>query len=413
MKSTRQRVAAVLIAAFGMSIMYTGTALAATQWVNDNPPVGTNTSCADPGFNDIQSAVTAAGVGDTVRVCSGVYDGQVVVPKKLIVRGAKYHQDARTRSTSGESIVRGAGAQSVGFDLQGDNIVLDGFTIRAVGNGPGVQTSPLFSGYRIENNIIQNNAFGIYANTGSAFQNNIRTNLIKNNNANLGVASAAGNGIYTDQGTNRLLVARNRMVGQRNAGFLFTNTGTIQNNDVTIQYNQAVNNTNFVNLFGNNSNFQIRSNSTNDTVPGDNASQGTAIRIADNANGIVVTSNTLSNSPFSGVAVRDAEFVSQAPDNIDINFNHILSPAGNGVDITDSVAAAVSVFQNTIRHAGLDGIFLGSATNQNFVNSNSARFSTNFDCEDQSTGTGTSGTANTWTNNVGNSADPPGICHHS
>jgi hypothetical protein len=413
MRRTRQRVASVLIAAFGMSILYTGTALAATQWVNDNPPVGTNTSCADPGFNDIQSAVNAAGVGDTVRVCSGVYDGQVVVTKKLIVRGAKYHVDARTRSTSGESIVRGAGAQSVGFDLQADNIVLDGFTIRAVGNGPGVQTSPLFSGYRIENNIIQNNAFGIYANTGSAFQNNIRQNLIKNNNANLGVASAAGNGIYADQGTNRLLVARNRMVGQKNAGFLFTNTGSVQNNDVTIQYNQAVNNTNFVNLFGNNSNFQIRSNSTNDTVPGDNGSQGTAIRIADNANGIVVTSNTISNSPFSGVAVRDAEFVSQGPDNIDINFNHIMSPAGNGVDITDSVAAAVSVFQNTIRHAGLDGIFLGSATNQNFVNSNSARFSTNFDCEDQSTGTGTSGTANTWTNNVGTSADPPGICHHS
>jgi hypothetical protein len=413
MRRTRQRVASVLIAAFGMSILYTGTALAATQWVNDNPPVGTNTSCADPGFNDIQSAVNAAGVGDTVRVCSGVYDGQVVVTKKLIVRGAKYHVDARTRSTSGESIVRGAGAQSVGFDLQADNIVLDGFTIRAVGNGPGVQTSPLFSGYRIENNIIQNNAFGIYANTGSAFQNNIRQNLIKNNNANLGVASAAGNGIYADQGTNRLLVARNRMVGQKNAGFLFTNTGSVQNNDVTIQYNQAVNNTNFVNLFGNNSNFQIRSNSTNDTVPGDNGSQGTAIRIADNANGIVVTSNTISNSPFSGVAVRDAEFVSQGPDNIDINFNHIMSPAGNGVDITDSVAAAVSVYKNTIRHAGMDGIFLGSATTQNFINSNSALFSTDFDCEDQSTGTGTSGTANTWTNNVGNSADPPGICHHS
>jgi len=413
MKRTRRRVASVLIAAIGMSIMYTGTAFAATQWVNDNVSVGTNTSCAVPGFNDIQSAVTAAGVGDTVRVCSGVYDGQVVVPKKLILRGAKFGKDARTRGTSGESIVQGAGPQTVGFDLQGDNIVLDGFTIRAVGNGPGVQTSPAFSGYQVINDIIQNNAFGIYANTGSVFQNNIRTNLIKNNNANLGVASAAGNGIYADQGTNRLLVARNRMVGQQNSGFLFTNTGTIQNNDVTIQSNQAVNNATFVNLFGNNSNFQIRSNSTNDTVPGDNGSQGTAIRIADNANGIVVTSSTISHSPFSGVAVRDAEFVSQWPDNIDINFNHILSPAGNGVDITDSVAAAVSVYKNTIRHAGIDGIFLGPATTQNFVNSNSALYSANFDCEDQSTGTGTSGTANTWTNNVGNSADPPGICHHS
>jgi len=405
--------AALLVAACTMSLAFAGTAFAATQWVNDDPPVGGNTSCSNPGYNDIQSAVTAAGVGDTVRVCPGVYDGQVTVAKKLRIRGAKYGVDARTRSTSGESIVRGAGAQSFGFDLQADNIVLDGFTIRAVGMGPAVQTSPAFSGYQVMNNIIQNNAFGLYMNTGSAFQNIVRTNLIKNNNANLGVAAAAGNGIYADQGTNRLLVARNRMQGQKNSGFLFTNTGAVENNDVTIQYNRATNNSTFVNLFGNNSNFQIRSNTTNDTVAGDDANQGTAIRIADNANGVLVTSNTIDNSPFSGVAVRGAEFTVDAPSNIDITFNTIRHPDGNGIDVTDPVADAVSVYRNTVRNAGLDGILFGPDTLQNFINSNSARFSGDFDCEDQSTGSGTSGTANTWTNNVGDSNDPPGICKHS
>lgn len=410
MRHIRIRLLGIAVTALAMSLMYAGTAMAATQWVNDDQSVGGNTSCADPGFNDIQSAVTAAGIGDTIRVCSGVYDGQVLVNKPLTIRGAKFGQDARTRGTSGESIVRGAGAQTYGFDLEASNIVLDGFTIRAVQSGPGVQMSGSFSGYQVINDIIQNNAFGIYANSGSTNQNTIRTNLIRNNNANLGVAAAAGNGIYTDQGTNRLLIARNRLVGQQNAGFLFTNTGTIVNRNVTIQYNQAVNNATFVSLFGNNTSFQIRSNTTNDTNPGDNANQGSAIRIADNATGIVVSGNKIQHSPFSGIAVRDAENTTQAPDNIAINSNTILYPAGNGIDVTDSVAGAVSVYKATVRHAGLDGISFGSTTSEDLINSSSALYSVNFDCEDPSTGTGTSGTANTWTNDVGPVADPPGIC---
>ncbi|MDX6545184.1 MAG: hypothetical protein QOG02_958, partial [Gaiellales bacterium] len=317
----RYRALAALVVACGLTLAFAGTALAAsTQWVNDNVAVGGNTSCASPGYNDIQSAVAAASAGDTIRVCAGTYSGQIVVDKQLFLRGAKAGVDARTRSTSGESTVQGLNADTVGFDLAADNVVLDGFRVSGVGSGPGIQTSSLFSGYVIQNTIIQNNAFGIYANTGSASQNFIRTNLIKNNNANLGVAAAAGNGIYADQGTNRLLIARNKMSGQQNSGFLFTNTGLTENRDVTIQRNLAVNNATFVNLFGNNTNFQIRSNTTNDTNSGDDASQGTAIRIADNANGVLVSGNTIKNSPFSGVAVRDG---TPGPDNIDIQLNTI------------------------------------------------------------------------------------------
>jgi hypothetical protein len=104
----------------------------------------------------------------------------------------------RTRSTSGESTVQGLNTDTVGFNLVADHVVLDGFTVSGVGSGPGIQTSSLYSGYAIQNTIIRDNAFGIYANTGSISQNVIRTNLINNNNANLGVAAAAGNGIYAD-----------------------------------------------------------------------------------------------------------------------------------------------------------------------------------------------------------------------
>jgi hypothetical protein len=98
--------------------------------------------------------------------------------------------------------------------------------------------------------------------------------------------------------------------------------------------------------------------------------------------------------------------------NVDINFNQILNPDGNGVDVTDDAPGAVSVFRNTIRSAGLDGIFFGLGTSENFINTNNAKFSADFDCQDLSSGTGTALTGNDWTNNVGPVADPPGICHN-
>ncbi|MDX6496572.1 MAG: hypothetical protein QOE17_2558, partial [Gaiellales bacterium] len=266
-----------------------------------------------------------------------------------------------------------------------------------------------------QNNIINGNVFGIYANSNSTFQNAIRTNNIRFNNVGFGVNPASGNGIYTDQGTDRLLIARNAIRGQQNSGILLTGTDVpfTENRNVTIQNNQAVNNSTFVNMFRNNTNIQIRQNTTNDTIVDDNVDQGTAIRIADNANGVVVSNNTIRNSPFSGVAVRDMEFSSFNPDNIDIQFNRILSPEGNGVDVTDERSGAVSVFKNTIRHADLDGIVFSELTQNNFINSNSATFSGDFDCQDFShDGTGTDGTSNTWTNNVGPVADPGGICHN-
>ncbi|HEV2951307.1 MAG TPA: hypothetical protein VGZ51_04295 [Actinomycetota bacterium] len=54
--------------------------------------------------------------------------------------------------------------------------------------------------------------------------------------------------------------------------------------------------------------------------------------------------------------------------------------------------------------------FFGSLTNGNQIRSNTASGNGNLDCEDDSSGSGTSGTANTWTSNNGVTDDPNGIC---
>src|SRR6266849_6614761 len=70
------------------SVVTNGTpALASpgTLWVNDDDPngglyVAPGTSCDDPGYPTIQSAVNAAAPGDRINVCPGTYTEEVTIP---------------------------------------------------------------------------------------------------------------------------------------------------------------------------------------------------------------------------------------------------------------------------------------------------------------------------------------------
>ena len=403
-----RRSLALAVASVGITAAFAGAALANTQWVNDNVAVGGNTSCADPGFNDIQSAVTAAAPGDTVHVCAGTYAGGVDVPKTLNLVGAKAGHDARTRSQTGESIISGGGVLG-GLFLHADGIGVNGFTIRDEVNGPGIYTSPAFTGYRITNDVVTSNVFGIYLNTGAGAQTLVQRNLITNNNQ---TGAAHGNGIYTDQGTQDVLIGQNTFRRNMNSAILFTNVSPTVNSDITVRSNLAVNNASFVLLFGRNDNVTIASNHTNDTIASDNANQGTAIRVDGDASGVEIRRNTILHSPFSGVAVRDgfAEDTT-GPVGVEIAFNTIKYAVNDGIDVTSAVPGSVNAHGNTIRHSRNDGIFFDVGTSGDTIASNSALSSKGLDCEDSSPGTPTAPTANSWTHDIGVTDSPNGLCH--
>ncbi len=402
-----RRSLALAIASAGITAAFAGTALASTQWVNDDGAVGGNTRCADPGFNDIQSAVNAATAGDTVHVCAGTYAGGVDVPKTLNLVGAKAGVDARTRKQTGESIISGGGVLG-GLFVHADGITVNGFTIRNEVNGPGIFTSPAFTGYRIVNDIVTANVFGIYLNTGAGTQTVVQRNLITNNNQ---TGAASGNGIYTDQGTQDVLVGQNTFRANTNAAVLFTNVSPTVNSGVTVRSNLAVNNASFVLLFGRNHDVTISSNHTNDTIASDNANQGTAIRVDGDADGVAILHNTILHSPFSGVAVRNgfAEDTT-GPVGVDIGSNTIRYAASDGIDVTSTVPESVDAHGNTIRHSRNVGIFFDVGTSGNTIASNSALSSTVWDCQDLSSGTGTAHTANSWTHDIGVKDSPNGLC---
>lgn len=57
-----------------------------------------------------------------------------------------------------------------------------------------------------------------------------------------------------------------------------------------------------------------------------------------------------------------------------------------------------------------DGLFADTDTSGNKFDQNSAQGNTGLDCEDVSTGSGTAGTANSWTHDAGDTSSPAGIC---
>jgi parallel beta-helix repeat protein len=295
-----------------------------------------------------------------------------------------------------------------GLFLHADGIGVNGFTIRDEANGPGISTSPAFSGYRILNDVVTSNVFGIYLNTGAGAQTLVQRNLITNNNQ---TGAANGNGIYTDQGTQDVLISQNAFRLNTNSAVLFTNVSPTVNSDITVRSNSAVNNTSFVLLFGRNDNVTIASNHTNDTIASDNANQGSAVRVDGDADGVKIRRNTILHSPFSGVAVRSGFAEDTAgPVGVEIALNTIRYAANDGIDVTSTVPESVNVHGNTIRHSRNDGIFFDTGTSGNTIASNSALSSKAWDCHDLSSGTGTAGTANVWMHDIGVNDSPNGLC---
>ena len=123
------------------------------------------------------------------------------------------------------------------------------------------------------------------------------------------------------------------------------------------------------------------------------------------------------NPGFAGIAVRDVLGTSPAG-NVDVLGNTVTGAEGSGIDVTAADFAAVSARNNTLNNNGVgpvtdpprDGIYFGPVTNGNQIRGNQASGNGNLDCEDNSTGSSTAGTANTWVNNNGVTDDRNGIC---
>jgi parallel beta-helix repeat protein len=403
-------------------------------------------------FTSIQAAVNAASPGDLILVGPGTYTESVTVNKRLIIQGT-FAAGKLVNNPRFASIVDPPASvvETPGFNFQANKITVQGFTIAdlngdAAANGTiGIYTSPTFSSYKIVGNEIKQNSIGIYLHSSGVGTSLVTANRIHDNNRGLGVLPAAGNAIYSDQGAQKITINSNIIRNQGNAAILFT--GLIGEVPFATPNNR-------LNILANVIGDANRDDSgaaillidvTNSSVKANALfnSNGSAIALAGGCSNITVQANTIRGAEFTGVNLANIIDLVTPNTNNSILSNTIINVGagggsgirirgdasgnlvrgnvitgsqqfdstpgyGNGITLEDT-AHDNRVELNSISKNARDGIFADIGTSDNRLNRNVAVLDGRFDFEDLSIGLGTAGTANFWTNNVGQTASPSGL----
>jgi len=386
--------ASVLITGF---LLASNTAAAAgTLWVNDNDPNGglyvpPGTSCNDPGYPTIQSAVNAAFAGDRINVCPGSYQEQVniataaknnitlvsVTPLAAIIKATTLSIPA-----TAYDIVTIDGAR---------NVTLLAFTI----TGPLPDTSfcnlNILTGVRVKGggsaNIRLNHITEIRSNSPAlrGCQNGIAIAVGRQFEGQVGQANIVGNlidkyqkgGIYVD-----------------NVGSSAQITGNVIRGEGP------------VNFIGQNG-IQISREATADVRRN---------RISDNA---YIVPATLPMDTATGVLLFRATRVT-----VDKN---VLNRNQDGIDLF-TMAAGNAIVSDNIVIGGImsidpalgvlllgDGIFADTDTANNQLLRNFLRDNVEHDCHDNSVGPNNPPAlvANIWRDNDGRTENRPGLCRRT
>ena len=343
---------------------------ATTHWVNieETVPIPPGNGCQHAGYVTIQSAVNAASPGDTIRVCRGTYVEQVTIPagKTNLTLHSVSHWHAIIKAPplmlDAKAIVRVSTSQ---------NVTIRGFEISGPGGGGcdslryGVRVDTGGSANIIGNHIVDIRDLPPPPNV-SGCQNGVAVLVGRNFEATTGSALIQGNVIERYQ----------------------KNGPTVDN----------------VGSFARITHNVIRGVGPSATI----AQNG--IQVSRGADAIVehnwVGDHTYLGAPvFGGTGVL--LFIPGS-----VRVAHTTSVRSDDNFGLYGTQAATIAYDKGLESTFFDGIFVDSGSTNNQITRGHFLDNAIFDCEDNSVGPGTGGTANYWTNNHGETEFPPGsgIC---
>jgi parallel beta-helix repeat protein len=424
-----------------------------TIWVNDDDPNGIpyappGTSCNDPGYPTVQSAVDAAAPGDRINVCPGTYREQVIIPTGkdgIRLRSVERWQaiiKAPAVMVPGPvgtfTIVRVDGAQNVGIAA---------FTI----TGPGpAGCGTLHYGVRVDDggsaNILGNHITAIRDEPLSGCQNGVGIQVGRLADATSGSArimgnliddyqkngmTVSGNGSSGEIANNRVFgIGRTALIAQNGIQVSGTATANVRNNSVSdnIYTPQTVVSTGILLFSSGKVAIERNTLTSNDVgIYMDDAGAGSATRdnssrnstfdgiAVDATNGSQVAHNQIDHNGGPGIGVYDDALNNTLEDNtvtnnddsgilLDFGSNNVVRKNQVNDNGTDNDDKTDGIRINAIYEIVVDGIteVIGPSTG-NTISDNRLKNNVRHDCHDGSTG-------NTWTNNHAGSSFPPGLC---
>jgi parallel beta-helix repeat protein len=401
----------------------TATPTPTTLWVNGSgtatPPAGT--SCSDPGYSTISSAVAAATSGDTIMVCPGTYnEAPAVTTSDLTIQatnppwtwsGSSGACTASMSPPTSATIITPPTGYPDGLILSGNGITFRGFWVEGNSGGPGVTTyaSDGYSGYRIQDDVFYNSVFGLYFNSGGTTQSKVQGNCFSDNDTG---GSASGNGIYEDQGLSNAVISGNHFVDNSNSAIVIVGPNPPSNtvaSNIDVSWNTSSGDGSLIAIFG-----TIGSTVSRNTVQNDT---GAAVFFGTDT-GLSIEKNVISGSGEGVYAcgTNDTDVgaaCTTAPNsNVDISGNELYhdggSAPGGAVYVSLGSLTGSLITDNHAYGSSGDGIYLDSGGNT--ISGNRVLASSIYDCQDITTGSGTSGTDNTWHDNQGKTSNPYGLC---
>jgi parallel beta-helix repeat protein len=430
----RLPLASFLMIAFALATSSVAFASGNTHWVNDNDPNGglyvpPGTSCDNPGYATIQSAVNAAAPGDRINVCPGTYTEQVTVPavkNNITLRSVQLWQaviKAPALMLDAKAIVRVTGAQ---------NVTILAFTITGPG---GFVCDSLRYGVRVDGggsaNILGNHITQIRDNPFSGCQNGVAVLVGRASEATTGSAKIIGNlidnyqkngptienaGSHADVYYNRILgigpsaviaqnglqvaagatanVGHNFISGHLYTPQTFASTGMLlfQSGKVAIDHNTLSANDVGIDMFN-----PAAGSVTSSNVIRASTFDGIALFPA---NGQQVSRNETEDNTGPGIGVYDSQ-------NNSLYGNEVEGNDDSGILLDNGDNNSVS--SNSLKNNGTgnadttDGLRVNALSDGNTIKNNRLRQNVTHDCHDDSTG-------NFWINNRGNTWNRPGLC---
>jgi hypothetical protein len=366
-------------------------------------------------FPAIQLAVNAARSGDTIKVCPGEYQETVKVETPdLTILGANAGRDATGSWRGPESIVQGTpGKNGPGVvQLRANDITWDGFTIRGVNrasNSPGMYTSPTSSGYLIRDTIFFDNGNGIHLGASGDHPTVVCRNRFTANNE----FATAGYGIFSDQGAKQVLITSNLFERHNAAAIFLGDEGPQpQQRDILIEHNKSVDDMSFASIF-NSTHVRVTSNWIQARVddPPFTDEPASAIFIGARNTDVVVQKNKIVSASGNGIHISDTSGQGDLdpgtppPANVIVRKNKVRNTRGSGIEVS-ATGAGYKVLDNRSLANVLHGLHFAIGTSGGTVTGNTALDNMDLDCKDESTVL----PRNAWTDNIGQTALPSGIC---